>query len=137
MDQGGDLFGAEGGITPADDVLEVLGGDFRGRDVERQDIVGKVDKGEILPRLPVGRDGDFFGNVQAAVGCKTLENDLFKRELLCFKPSAVSSLCGPDCATCPRRRGKTNGGCLHRCLRRGCSDSAGTRCASGPRSHWE
>lgn len=66
-----------------DDVLEVCGGDLGRRDVEREDLIGKVLEGQVLPfRCPVtGERGDLLRNEETAVRCETLENDLFKREL--------------------------------------------------------
>ena len=70
--QGGDVVGAEGGVTAADNVLEVLGGDLRGRDVKRQNVEGEVNKREVLPGLPLICGGDVFGDIQAAIGGEAL-----------------------------------------------------------------
>jgi hypothetical protein len=75
------VFRAEGRIAAADDVLEVVGRDFGGRDVERQDVEGEVDEGQVLPGLPLRRRGDLLGDVQAAVGGETLEDDVLEGEL--------------------------------------------------------
>lgn len=72
---------AEGRIAPVDDVLEVFGGYFGGGDVQRQDVVGEVGEGQVLPALPIGGEGDLFGDIQAAVGSEALEDDIFKGEL--------------------------------------------------------
>jgi hypothetical protein len=54
-DERGGLWGAEGGVAAIDDLLQVGGGDLRGRDVEREDGVGEVGEGEVAPGgLPVG-----------------------------------------------------------------------------------
>lgn len=78
-----DILGPECSVAPADDVLEVCGRDLSGRDVEGEDLVGEVFEGEVLPfRGPVaGERGDFFGDEQAAVGSKALEDDFLEREL--------------------------------------------------------
>jgi hypothetical protein len=70
--QGGDVVGAEGGITAGNDILEVLGGDLGGRDVKRQNVEGEVNEREVLPGLPLIRDGDVFGDIQAAIGGEAL-----------------------------------------------------------------
>ena len=82
MYQGRDVVGAEGGVTAADDVLEVLGGDLGGRDVKRQNVEGEVNEREVLPGLPFRRGGDVLGDVQAAVGGEALQDDLLEGELV-------------------------------------------------------
>lgn len=72
---------AEGGITPVDDAPEVVGRDLGGRDVEGKDVKGELGKWQILPALPTGRLRDLLGDVQAAVGGKALEHDVFERQL--------------------------------------------------------
>lgn len=85
----GSLGGSEGGVASVDDVLEVGGGDLGRRDVQRQDLVGQIGEGEVLPRLPVAGLGDVLGDEQATVAGKALENDLFEGELV----DAIS-ICG-------------------------------------------
>jgi hypothetical protein len=82
MNQGGDVLGAEGRIAAADDVLEVVGRDLGGRNVERQDVEGEVDEREVLPGRPLRRRGDLLGDVQAAVGGETLEDNFLEGKLL-------------------------------------------------------
>lgn len=49
VDQWGDIFRSEGGVTPVDDVPEVLGGNFGGRDVKGEDVIGELVEGEVFP----------------------------------------------------------------------------------------
>lgn len=79
---------AEGRIAPVDDVLEVFSRYLSGRDVQRQDVVGKLGKGQVLPTLPVRRRGYLFGNVETAIGSETLEDDIFEGQL-CRNKSAL------------------------------------------------
>jgi hypothetical protein len=78
-----DVFCAEGRVAAADDVFEIGGRYLGRRDVEREDFVGEVLKGQVFPRgRPVVREaGDFLGDEQAAVGGKALQDDLLKGEL--------------------------------------------------------
>lgn len=82
-DDGGDVLGAEGGITAVDDVLEVCGWDLGVGNVEREDLKSEVLERELLPLgLPVGRQGrNLFWNEQATVGGETFEDYILKREL--------------------------------------------------------
>lgn len=141
VDQGGDLLGAEGRVAAADDVLEVIGGDLRGRDVERQDVEGEVNEREVLPGLPPLGDGDRLRDVQAAVGGEALEDDLLKGELLLFKASVGVLVSFDACATRWLTREEKSrsrrGDCLHRCHCPACSNSAATWCASGRTCRWE
>lgn len=79
--EGGGLGGSKGGIAPVDDALEVGGRDLGGRDVQRQDLVGEVGEGQVLPGLPVIDLGDVLRNEQAAVAGEAFEDDLLEREL--------------------------------------------------------
>ena len=78
-----DVVGAESGVTLPDDLLEVGFGDLVARDVERENLKGKVLEGEIAPfGLPVGWQGrDLFWDEQAAVVGKTLQNDILEGKL--------------------------------------------------------
>lgn len=78
-----DIGGAEGGITPLDDVLQVCRGNLSGRYVEREDL-----EGQLLERLvlPLGQEvgwqlGDLLGNEEAAVAGESFEHHFLKREL--------------------------------------------------------
>lgn len=79
--QGRDILVAEGRVALVYDVLEVFGRYLRGGDVEGQDVEGKLGKGQVLPALPVRGDRDLLGDVQAAVGGETLEDNVFERKL--------------------------------------------------------
>lgn len=61
-------------------LLQVCGWYFGGRDIEGEDLVSKVFKGEVLPcGCPVaGEGGDFFGDKQTAIGGKALEDNFFE-----------------------------------------------------------
>lgn len=78
-----DILRAECGVTAVDDVLEVCGGDFGGRDVAGEDLVCELFERVVLPLgRPVVRQGrDLLGNEEAAVGGKTLQYDILEREL--------------------------------------------------------
>jgi hypothetical protein len=53
-DDGGDIFGAEGGITAVDDVFEVGRWDFGVGDVQAEDLKSELLEGEVAPfGLPV------------------------------------------------------------------------------------
>lgn len=52
VDERGGVGAAKGRVAALDNVLEVGGGDLGRGDVEREDLVGQVGKGEVLPRLP-------------------------------------------------------------------------------------
>ena len=82
-DDGGDIFGAEGGITAVDDVFEIGRGDFAVGDVQAEDLKGELLEGKVAPfGLPVrGQSGHLFGDEQAAVCSETLEDDVFERQL--------------------------------------------------------
>jgi hypothetical protein len=90
VDEGGGFRSAEGRITPVDDAPEVVGGDLGTGDVEGEDLEGQVGEGEVLPGLPVVGGGDVLGDVETAVGGKTLEDGLLKGEL-CVKASSARS----------------------------------------------
>jgi hypothetical protein len=66
---GRDVSGSECGVTAADDVFQVCGGNLRGRDVEGEDFVCEVFEGKVFPtRCPVVRQcGDFFWDEQASI----------------------------------------------------------------------
>lgn len=53
VSQGGHVLVTKGRVAPVDDVLEVLGGDLSGRNVERQDVEGEVGERQVLPAVPV------------------------------------------------------------------------------------
>lgn len=93
MPQGRDIVVAESRVAPVDDVLEVFSRYLSGRDVQRQDVVGKLGKGEVFPALPIRRSWNLFGDVEAAVGGETLEDDVFKRQLCKRNDSALKRLC--------------------------------------------
>jgi hypothetical protein len=95
LDERGDVGGPESGVAAADDVLEVLGRDLGGRDVERQDVEGKINEREVLPGLPLLGGGNLMGNVQTAVGGEALEDDLLEGELLFAKRQRCAVLSPP------------------------------------------
>lgn len=97
MPQGRDIVMAKGRIAPVDDVLQIFRRYLSGRDVQRQDVVGKLGKGQVLPALPVRRRGDLFGNIQAAIGGEPLEDDIFERQLCkeCVSISRLSRVRAP------------------------------------------
>ena len=82
-DSGCDVLGAECGVTAVDDVLEVCGGDFGGRDVAGEDLVCELLEGQVLPlgRPVLGKRGDLLGDEQAAIRGETLEDDFLEGEL--------------------------------------------------------
>jgi hypothetical protein len=94
-DQRCDLGGAEGRVTPVDDVLEVFSGDFRGRDVQRQNVVGELGERQVFPLLQLVVDvGDALGDVEPTVRSEALENNLLERELWYVRLLAVCG-CSP------------------------------------------
>lgn len=119
---------AEGGIASVDDALEVFGGDLGGGDVEREDLVGEVGKGEVLPVLPVGDLGDVLGDEETAVAGETLENDLLEGELEMRSALCRQWLQELRAMACRSNWFKRRGYNIHRCPRRGCSGSAATGC---------
>ena len=78
------VFGAECGVTAAYDVLEIGGGNLRGRDVAGEDLVCEVLEGQVLPLgRPVLREsGDLLGDEETAIGGKALEYDFLEGELM-------------------------------------------------------
>lgn len=74
---------AEGAVTLLDDGLEVFGGDFVARDVQRQDLEGEFFEGEVGPGgFPVGGEGwDRFGDEETAVRSEAFEDDFLEGEL--------------------------------------------------------
>jgi hypothetical protein len=112
-DGGCDVFCTERRVAAADDVFEVGGRYFRGRDVEGEDFVCEVLEGQVFPRgrPVVGQTGYLFGDEQAAVGGETLQYDLFKGELWRVRASVA-----------------VKHAYLHHMSRLGCSGSAGRWC---------
>ncbi len=70
-------------VAALHNVAEVGGRDLVRGDVERQNLVGQVGKGEVLPGLPAGGRGDGLGDEEAAIGGEALEDNLLKGELQC------------------------------------------------------
>ena len=80
--------GAESSIAATDDVFEVVGRDFGGGDVKREDVVSQVGEGKVLPLLPPFGSRNRFGNVETAVGSEALENNLLEGEAAIFSSGA-------------------------------------------------
>lgn len=82
MTERGGLWGAEGRVTPVDNILEVAARNLGGGDVEAENLKGKIWEGQILPALPVGGLWDVLGDEETAVRGESLEYYLLKGELM-------------------------------------------------------
>lgn len=72
---------AESRVTVVDDFLQVPGGNLRRRDVKRENLKGEVGEVQVLPALPVAGFRDSVGDVEAAIGGETLEDDFLEGKL--------------------------------------------------------
>lgn len=74
---------SEGGVGSVDEGLEVGGGDLRGRDEEREDVVRQIGERKPSPgSLPVGGEGrESFRDVESSVGSESSENSLEKERV--------------------------------------------------------
>lgn len=74
---------AESRVALVDYIFEVCSWYFRGRDVERKDLICEVLKREMLPvGGPVAGEGRYFlGDEESAIGGKTFQHDILEGEL--------------------------------------------------------
>lgn len=81
MDKRRDLAVSKRRVAPVDDVAQIVRGDLGRRDVQRQDLVRQLRKGQVLPALPRFGVGNLLRDVQAAIGGQAAQDNFLERAL--------------------------------------------------------